>query len=47
MEKFTPEYLESQKQKKRAWREKYMAKYYLEVIKPKRNKKCVQTSSDI
>jgi hypothetical protein len=47
MQKYSNEYLESQKQKKRAWREKYMADYYVKVLKPKRSKKCVQTSSDM
>jgi len=37
--KYTPEYLEAQKQKKRAYMKKYLEKYYLEVLKPKRNKK--------
>ena len=40
--KFTTEYLEAQKQKKRAYMKKYLEKYYLEVLKPKRNKKFVQ-----
>lgn len=41
MQKFTPEYIEAQKQKKRAYMKKYLEKYYLEVLKPKRNKKSV------
>lgn len=47
MDKFTPEYLEAQKQKKRAWRAKYMAKYYLEVLKEKRSTKSTQNKDDI
>jgi len=40
--KYTPEYLEAQKQKKRAYMKKYLEKYYLEVLKPKRSKKSIQ-----
>jgi hypothetical protein len=44
MQKFTPEYIEAQKQKKRAYMKKYLEKYYLEVLKPKRNKKSIQSN---
>jgi len=40
--KYTLEYLEAQKQKKRAYMKKYLEKYYLEVLKPKRSKKSIQ-----
>lgn len=42
--KYTQEYLEAQKQKKRAYMKKYLEKYYLEVLKPKRNKKGTQSN---
>ena len=42
--KYTLEYLEAQKQKKRTYMKKYLEKYYLEVLKPKRNKKSIQSN---
>lgn len=44
MQKYSPEYLEAHKQKKRAYMKKYLEKYYLEVLKPKRNKKSAQSN---
>lgn len=44
MQKFSHEYLEAQKQKKRAYMKKYLEKYYLEVLKPKRSKKSIQSN---
>jgi len=40
--KFTQEYLALQKEKRRAYQKKYHAKYYPNVLKPKRSKKCIQ-----
>ena len=44
MQKYSPEYIEVQKQKKRAYMKKYLEKYYLEVLKPKRSKKSIQSN---
>lgn len=45
--KYTQEYLSSQEAKRKAYQKKYHEKYYLEVLKPKRSKKCIQTFSDM